>query len=61
MKKEQPIAVPDIELLEAELRRVYHKSHCRSVLRSTVFALILVAAVAVLVAFWLLPNFGKAY
>lgn len=55
MKKEQLAAIPDIELLEAELHRIRHRSHYRSVLRSTVYTLIVVAAVAVLVAVLLLP------
>lgn len=53
--KKQTLEIPDLELLEAELRRIRHKTRYRSVLRSTVYTLIVVAAVAVLVAVLLLP------
>lgn len=46
---------PSIELLEAEVKRVKYRRRYRSVLRSTVYALITVAAVAVLVATLWLP------
>lgn len=46
---------PSIELLEEELRQVKYKRRYRSVLKSTVYALITVAAVAILVATLWLP------
>jgi len=54
---------PSVEELEAELKRVRYKQRYHSVLRSTVFTLITVAAVAVLVAtLWLpvLQIFGSS-
>ena len=54
MKKE--ITSPPTSLqLEEELKRVKYKKRYRSVLRSTVYTLITVAAIAVLVATLLLP------
>lgn len=47
--------IPDIALLEAELARSNYRSRFRNVLRSTVFTLIVVAAIAVLVATIWLP------
>ena len=46
---------PSIELLEAEIHRTRHKQRYRTVLKSTIYALITVAAVAVLVATLWLP------
>ena len=46
---------PSIELLEQEVQRVQYKRRYRSVLKSTLYALITVAAVAVLVATLWLP------
>lgn len=46
---------PSVEQLETELSRVKYKSRYRAVLRSTVYTLITVAAVAVLVATLWLP------
>lgn len=55
-KKKRPLPErPSIELLEAELRQVKYKRRYRSVLKSTIYALITVAAVAVLVATLWLP------
>lgn len=54
IKKETP-ALPSVEQLEAELRRVKYARRYRSVLRSTCFTLITVAAIAVLVATLLMP------
>lgn len=50
MKIEKPVEIPDVELLEAELKRVKYRSRYRTVLRSTICTLVVVAAVAVLVA-----------
>ena len=54
-KSQTPLERPSIELLEAELKQVRYKRRYRSVLKSTVYALITVAAVAVLVATLWLP------
>lgn len=52
-KKE--IEFPSMDLLEQELKKEQYKSNYGRVLRSTVFALLAVAAAAVLVAVLLLP------
>ena len=54
-EKEKKQALPDLSLLEAELERERYKNRYGRVLRSTVFSLIVVAAVAVLIAVLLLP------
>lgn len=46
---------PSVEVLEAELQRVRYRNRYQSVLRSTLYTLITVAAVAVLVATLWLP------
>lgn len=53
--KKKPLDMPSIEQLEAELARTRYKRRYRSVLRSTVYTLVVVAAVAVLVATIWLP------
>ncbi len=50
-----PDSLPEVEVLEGELKREQHLRKYRSVLRSTVYALITVTAVAVLIATLLLP------
>ena len=55
MKKRRAYEIPTVEQLETELKRVKYKRRYRSVLRSTVYTLITVAAVAVLVATLWLP------
>lgn len=55
MKKKQMNARPTVEQLEAELKRVNYGKRYRTVLKSTVYTLITVAAIAVLVATLLLP------
>ncbi len=55
MKKKTPRGMPSREQLEAELKREQYKRRYRSVLRSTVYTLITVAAIAVLVATLWLP------
>jgi len=55
MKKKQDIQLPEISQLEAELQREKYKKRYRIVLRSTVYTLIVVAAIAVLVAVLFLP------
>ena len=49
------LAIPSVELLEAELKKEQYKSNYSRVLKSTVFSLLVVAAVAVLIAVLLLP------
>ena len=48
--RKEPVDYPSVEQLEAELKRVKYRSRYRAVLRSTLYMLIVVAAVAVLVA-----------
>ena len=59
MKEQKPKPqvnnLPDVEQLEAELKRVNYNSRFRQLLRSTVYTLIVVAAVAVLVAVLFMP------
>lgn len=50
MKQREKKPVPQIGELQAELKRMRHAERYRSVLRSTVYSLIVVAAIAVLVA-----------
>ena len=47
--------VPSIEILEAELKKERHRSTYGRVLKSTVFSLLVVAAVAVLIVVLVLP------
>lgn len=53
--RSKPLERPSIELLEEEIRRVRYRRRYHSVLKSTIYALITVAAVAVLVATLWLP------
>lgn len=55
MKRKAKRTMPTTQELQAELKRVNYKSRYRSVLRSTVYTLITVAAVAILVATLWLP------
>lgn len=48
--RKEPVDYPSVEQLEAELKRVKYRSRYRAVLRSTLYMLVVVAAVAVLVA-----------
>lgn len=54
-KKKKVSEIPAVEDLRAELRRVKYKKRYRSVVKSTVYTLVVVAAVAVLVATIWLP------
>lgn len=54
MASKQP-ELPSIELLEAELKKAKYKSSYSRVLKSTIFSLLVVAAVAVLIAVLLMP------
>lgn len=48
--RKETVDYPSVEQLEAELKRVKYRSRYRAVLRSTLYMLIVVGAVAVLVA-----------
>lgn len=54
-KKKRFDEVPGLELLRAELKRERYKNRYKKILRSTIYSLIVVAAVAVLVATLWLP------
>ena len=54
MKKKMK-EMPSVEMLEAEIKRVKYRKRYKTVLKSTVYTLITVAAVAVLVATLWLP------
>lgn len=54
-RKKVPMELPEVAQLEAELKRVKYRIRYRSVLRSTVYTLITVAAIAILVATLWLP------
>ena len=54
-KQKKPIEMPSQELLEAEVKRVRYRRRYNKVLRSTIYALIVVAALAVLIATIWLP------
>lgn len=56
-RRQARIQFPDSDQIEAELKRVNYQSRYNSVLRSTVYTLIVVAAIAVLVATIWLPVF----
>lgn len=53
--KKKPAEIPSEALLEAELKRIKYHSRYRTVLKSTIYTLITVAAIAVLVATLWLP------
>ncbi len=53
--KKRPTEVPAVEVLESELKRIKYKSRYHSVLKSTIYTLITIAAIAVLVATLWLP------
>ena len=55
MKHKHKRPIPEIEELQAELKREKYKYHYRNVLKSTVFTLVVVAAFAILVATLWLP------
>ena len=54
-ESEKKLDLPDLSLLEAELEREQYKDSFGQVLKSTVFSLLVVAAVSVLIAVLLLP------
>lgn len=53
--RKKPLDIPSIEQLEIELARTRYKNRYRRVLQSTIYMLIVVAAIAVLVATIWLP------
>ena len=55
VRKKQAQPVPNLEELEAELKRVRYQKRYGSVLRSTVYTLLIVAAAAVLLAMLVFP------
>ena len=55
MKNKKIVCPPTTEQLEGEVKRVRYKSRYRSVLRSTIYSLITVSAIAVLIANLWLP------
>ena len=63
MKKKKEIQIPTTEQLETEIKRVRYNQRYHSVLRSTIYTLITVAAISILVAtLWLpvLQIFGNS-
>ena len=54
-KEVQQLEIPTIDLLEGELKRTQYNRRYRRTLRTTIFSLLLVAAVAVIIAVLLLP------
>lgn len=54
-KEKKVLEAPSLEMLEAELKKEQYKSNYSRVLKSTIFSLVVVAAVAVLVAVLVLP------
>mgnify|MGYP003306417971 CR=1 FL=1 len=63
MKKKKQLSVPTADQLETEIQRVRYNRRYRTVLKSTIYTLITVAAVSVLVAtLWLpvLQIFGSS-
>lgn len=56
-KPNAPLEMPTSAELRSEIKRVGYKKQYRSIIRSTFFSLVAVAAVAVLVATLLLPVF----
>lgn len=63
MKQEKAATLPDLELLRAELQRTKRRKSFGVIFRSTVFTLIVIAAISVLVAtLWMpvLRTFGHS-
>lgn len=54
MKKE-PIPMPELEEIEREIERLQNKRNWRNALQSTIYTLVVVAAIAVLVAMLYMP------
>ena len=60
MKKKIKKEIPEIHQLKAELKRVRYKRRYAGVLKSTVYTLVVVAAVAILVATLWMPVYGNS-
>ena len=54
-KRKKPIPMPELEEIEQEIERLQNKKNWRNALQSTVYTLIVVAAIAVLVAMLYMP------
>ena len=54
-KEARQLEIPSVELLEGELKRTQYNRRYRRTLRTTIFSLLIVAAVAVIIAVLLLP------
>lgn len=52
---QKKVEAPSLEVIEAELKKEQYKTRYSRVLRSTIFSLIVVAAIAVLIAVMVLP------
>ncbi len=55
MSKKKLVVIPEVALLESELKREKYKNRYWTVFRSTIYILVIVAAIAVLVATLWLP------
>ncbi len=55
MRKTKHVEIPDLDVIEAELRRVKYKDRYRLALRGTIYTLVVVAAIAILIATLWLP------
>ena len=55
MRKKKTLIAPTTEQIETEIKRIRYKKQYRSVMKSTIYTLITVAAVAILVATLWLP------
>ena len=55
MSRKKDMELPDIDLIEEELKKERYKNNYSRVLRSTIFSLLVVAAVAVIIAVLLMP------
>ena len=55
MRKTKELNMPSVRELDEELQRINHRSRFRQLLRSTIYTLIVVSAVAVLVAVLFMP------
>ena len=63
MRKKKEVQAPSSDQLELELKRVRHKRRFRTVMRSTISTMIVVAAIAILVAtLWMpvLQTYGSS-
>ncbi len=54
-RAQKGVEIPELNVIEAELRRVKYKDRYRSALKGTIYTLLVVAAIAILVATMVLP------